>query len=244
MDTDLKVDVGDDHTSNTLNIGDDKLGPGDTEELWRFVLANSPEALVAKYPKLLQGYRKKQHFTGMDAVLTGLKKQSLNNKPVIIKGFNDKRQRFIIELHEHLSTPKPLLIKNENLQTLQPRSIDEALSTFKDDLGKEEWALLTLSDECHHNDELLMTFIRFQFPFYIRQTATKVGYDQLFADTLKYAKARNLGITTSDCPTLIALLYCICHYRKLHIMRVFVVPSNWTPQRWDKNLYVLQPPND
>ena len=246
---DVKHEVDDDHplsleTLIMFPITNDKLGSGETEELWRFVLANSPEKLVVKYPKLLQVYRKQKHFDGMDAILLGLKTTSLNGKPVIIKGYNGKKERFIVHLHEYLETPKPLLIKNENLQTLNPHPITDALKQFRDDIGNDEWLRLTENNTCYYNDKLRMAFIRFQFPFYDRQTATKDGYEQLFADALKYSIAHALGITTADCPSMISLLYSMCHFRGLHMMRIFVVPPHWTPQQWNTNLHVLQPPND
>ena len=222
------------------------LGAQKEEKLWRFVLANAPQKLVAKYPKLLHEFQKQHYLGDMDAVLTGLKKDDLNGKPVIIKGRNHSKQRFIVEIHEHSKTPRSLLIKNENLQTLRPRPGSDAFQLFKDDIETDSWSILSVNDCCYHNENLLRFFVNHQFIYYDARTATKDGYTMLCTDAVKYAKERGLGVTNKDCTKILSLLYSLCFQRKLHIVRVFEIPLTWTPQKWtDKlELFVLLPPND
>ena len=225
----VKVDTADEHNdfrkAKIPKIAANKtLGIRKTEKLWRFVLANAPLKLVTKYPKLLHEFQKQHYLGDMDAVLTGLKKAELNGKPVIIKGRNHSKQRFMVEIHEHSKTPRSLLIKNENLQTLRPRPGSDAFQLFKDDIETDSWAILTVNDCCYHNENLLRFFINHQFVYYDARTATKDGYTLLCTDAVKYAKERGYGVTKKDCPKILSLLYSLCFQRKLHIVRVFEIP--------------------
>ena len=219
------------------------LSPKKTEQLWTFVLANNPHALVAKYPKLRKQYVKLQYLGKMDAILVKLKKTELNGKPVIIRGRVKNRGRFIVEFHDYSKSPKSLRIKDENLQTLKPRPTLEAFSIFKSDIEESSWAILTVNDSCFHNDNILYVFLSNQFPFYDGDVAENPKLKKLCVDTVKMAKAKGMGVTQRDCPKIISLLYCLAFNRKIHIVRIFQIPSSWTPQLWsgEENLFVLLP---
>ena len=223
-----------------------RLSPKGTKQLWTFMLANNPHALIAKYPKLRKQYVKQQYLGKMDAILVKLKKTELNGKPVIIRGRVKNRGRFIVEFHDYSKSPKSLRIKDENLQTLKPRPTLEAFSIFKSDIEESSWAILTVNDSCFHNDNILYVFLSNQFPFYDGDVAENPKLKKLCVDTVKMAKAKGMGVTQRDCPKIISLLYCLAFNRKIHIVRIFQIPSSWTPQLWsgEENLFVLLPPND
>ena len=241
-----------DHIEAKVDLDDETLDSDETEKLWRFVLANCPDKLVNKYPKLLNNFRQQQYFDNMDAVLTGLKKDNLNGKPVIIKGRVQSTQRFIVELHDYAKTPRRLLIKDENLLTLHPRPGCEASQLFKDEFGSDSWNQLTLNNCCLSNDKVLFCFIKHQFPHYDRTMATRRGHmhqmSSITNEAASLAKVRRLGVNRDDCSKILSLLYTLCFNRKLHVVRLFEIPSTWTPQKWDDRLeptlFVLLPPND
>ena len=112
----------------------------ETERLWRYVLGNNPQQLLSKYPSLLNEF-KQQHYLGdMDAVLCGLqKKPELNNQPVVVKGYDQSKQRFTVELDYLSVTPKMLLIKNENLSLMRTHPLVRAVTHFKSSIEPAHW---------------------------------------------------------------------------------------------------------
>ena len=225
----------------------------DTEQLWRWVLGNNPQQLLAKYPMLLEEYQQQRHLGHLDAYLCGLKKRpELNSHPVIVKGYVQGKQRFKTEIHYHSETPEMLLIKNENLNLVCTRPYSDAFTFFKstfDDDDPELWPEFMAHEEGPYSDVLLRLFVSLQMPFHtgacrrkFKQTyAEKAGYYQLEDDTVKYAKELGLGVTPQDCGMILSILYALSHHRQLHVMRLYEIPGTWTPQNLDSNILVLLP---
>lgn len=227
----------------TLNTAQKTLSTQKEVKLWRHLLANTPQVLIAKYPKLREEYAEQHCLGNMDALLINLSKADLNGKPVMIRGRHKPSGRFIVQLIDHSTSPKMLRIKNENLQTLSPRPVSEAFFIFKSDVEDESWAILSMHNCCFRNENIIRVFVNNQFPFYDSATASNRKYTQLCLDVVKMAKDKGLGVTAKDCPLIISLLYCLAFYRHLHIVRIFAIPSSWTPQLWSvkMNLFVALP---
>ena len=193
--------------------------------LWVNLLSNAPEALIQKYPEMLDLFHQ-QHFLGAsDGVLHGLKATNLNDKEIIFKGRSSERERFVVQLFDLSQTPRTLLVKDENIRCLKPEPVRCAFSKFKDSLREHEWNELTLGNLCFHNEALVSLFICDQLPYYLEMTAkTQKPYDDICEDSMRELSEHGVGVTESDCQIIISFLYALAFSRKIHILRRFEIP--------------------
>ena len=212
------------------------------KKLWIFLLSNSPEPLVSKYPEL-RALHDRQHFLGArDGQLSGLKTTELNGKRIILRGYSEEKKRFIVQLFYLKPIPKKMLLKDENILGLKARPVSTALSRFKKEIGNNHWNKLTLGGNCLKNGRLLASFISHQMPYDIEMTdETGEPYDLLCDEALSQFMDQGLSATNSDCQIMISFLYTLCYWRSVHIIRRFTIPCIWKVQKWKGRMDLLLP---
>ena len=185
---------------------------------------------------MLATYGTQKFLGACDGMLFNLKNKSLNGKPIIFRGYNTEKERFIVELFEFTSSPpRRMLIQDKNIRSVKPRPLHEAYDDFKDAVHESWWNMVTLGGSCLGNKEILREFIMYQFSYGDEETInSSAAYVQLVTEVVSEIHSQSLKISDTDCQQIISFLYSFCFSRQspLHVIRRFLIPRNWKLTKW------------
>ena len=213
------------------------------ENLWRYLLANDPQKLIAKYPDLGYEFQETHCFANSDAQLTKLKTESLNGQPVIIRARSKSTHRLAVKFHDHSASPREMTVKGENLSYMTPLPASDAFSIFKSNVSSDLWTRLTVKDSCFKNENIIRSFVGQQMPYFDETVQKNRKCSTLCRDVTKLAKDAGVAVSVEGCPKILSLLYTLSFHRQIHIIRIFNIPSNWALQPWfgNQSLHVPLP---
>jgi hypothetical protein len=231
---------------------DDEM-PGNAlhfKKQWEYMLANHPDELFLRYPETRDEYHQRWTVGDNDAELINLKNDALNGQPVIVRDYVKDKDRFVVRFLDYKAKNTSRLILRKNVMEILPIPVSKAFQQFKDNVAAPAWDKLTRGGTSFDSDVLISAFIAQQFPLYDPKTKSyafvnfkKINkrYQQLRSDTIREARAKGFGVTKTDSPKIISLLYSMSFVRKLHVVRTFSIPKTWQMQKWNDGLYVPLP---